>query len=205
VIAALERLAIPYFVTGSVVTIFYGEPRFTNDIDVVVDLVPETAVEFCRQFPEGDFYVSPEAGLEAIHHQSMFNIIQPRTGLKVNPTAVEASRPQHRGNDNARRGAPTVSRCSATVWGNFPGVGKDFRRRAARRREGSLESRDLCEIHGFVGEWLVFRLHISGQAPGGRQPVPPADSEEGSHERHASCHHYVAAEPVPHCRATADC
>lgn len=35
----LERLRIPYFVTGSIATIFYGEPRFTNDIDIVV--VPE--------------------------------------------------------------------------------------------------------------------------------------------------------------------
>ena len=83
VVSALERLAIPYFVTGSVVTIFYGEPRLTNDIDVVVGLTSEMAGEFCRQFPESDFYVSPEAALEAIRHHSMFNIIQPRTGLKV--------------------------------------------------------------------------------------------------------------------------
>jgi len=87
VVSALERLAIPYFVTGSVVTIFYGEPRFTNDIDVVVDLTPETAGTFCRQFPENDFDVSLEAALEAIRHHSMFNIIQPRTGLKVDVIA----------------------------------------------------------------------------------------------------------------------
>ncbi len=36
----LERLEIDYFVTGSTATIAYGEPRFTNDIDVVVDLPP---------------------------------------------------------------------------------------------------------------------------------------------------------------------
>ena len=38
IVSVLERLAIRYFVTGSTVTIFYGEPRFTNDIDMVVDL-----------------------------------------------------------------------------------------------------------------------------------------------------------------------
>ena len=38
VISALERLDLRYFVTGATVTIFYGEPRFTNDIDIVVDL-----------------------------------------------------------------------------------------------------------------------------------------------------------------------
>lgn len=38
VASELERLGIRYFVTGSTVTIFYGEPRFTNDIDVVVNI-----------------------------------------------------------------------------------------------------------------------------------------------------------------------
>ena len=52
VVSALERLGIRYFVTGSTVTIFYGEPRFTNDIDIVVDLSASTVEEFCRQFPE---------------------------------------------------------------------------------------------------------------------------------------------------------
>lgn len=54
-VAAVERLGLRYFVTGSTVTIFYGEPRFTNDIDVVVALPPDAVGEFCRQFPGEDF------------------------------------------------------------------------------------------------------------------------------------------------------
>ena len=30
----LERLAIPYLITGSMASATYGEPRFTNDVDV---------------------------------------------------------------------------------------------------------------------------------------------------------------------------
>ena len=82
-VSALERLGLRYFVTGSTVTIFYGEPRFTNDIDIVVDLPVASVPEFCRQFPEDDFYVSEDAATEAVRRQSQFNIIQPRTGLKV--------------------------------------------------------------------------------------------------------------------------
>jgi len=83
VVSVLERLALRYFVTGATVTIFYGEPRFTNDIDIVVDL-PEGAVpEFCRQFPEDDFYVSQDAASDAVRRHSQFNIIQPGSGLKV--------------------------------------------------------------------------------------------------------------------------
>lgn len=52
VVSALERLGLRYFVTGSTVTIFFGEPRFTNDIDIVVDLpegaVPSSAASFRR-------------------------------------------------------------------------------------------------------------------------------------------------------------
>ena len=83
VVSVLERLDLRYFVTGATVTIFYGEPRFTNDIDIVVDL-PEGAVPaFCRQFPEEDFYVSQEAARDAVRRCSQFNIIQPSSGLKV--------------------------------------------------------------------------------------------------------------------------
>lgn len=32
---AFEKLHIPYLVTGSVASMAYGEPRLTNDIDIV--------------------------------------------------------------------------------------------------------------------------------------------------------------------------
>jgi len=35
---AFETLGIQYFITGSIASIFYGEPRFTNDIDLVADI-----------------------------------------------------------------------------------------------------------------------------------------------------------------------
>jgi hypothetical protein len=83
VVSVLERLGLRYFVTGSTVTIFYGEPRFTNDIDVVVDLPLDAVAEFCSQFPEDEFYVSVDAARDAVGRHSMFNLIHPRSGLKV--------------------------------------------------------------------------------------------------------------------------
>ena len=83
VVSVLERLSLRYFVTGSTVTIFYGEPRFTNDIDIVVDLPADAVAAFCRQFPEDEFYVSADAALAAVGRHAMFNVIQPRTGLNV--------------------------------------------------------------------------------------------------------------------------
>ena len=40
VVDTLETLGIRYFITGSHAAMQYGEPRLTNDIDVVVELAP---------------------------------------------------------------------------------------------------------------------------------------------------------------------
>jgi hypothetical protein len=37
----LDQLGIPYLVTGSVAAMAYGEPRFTNDIDIVAGIKNE--------------------------------------------------------------------------------------------------------------------------------------------------------------------
>ena len=79
----LQDMGLRYFVTGSTATIFYGEPRFTNDIDIVVDLPAAKVVEFCRRFPPDEFYVSEAAARDAVRNKSQFNIIHPDSGLKV--------------------------------------------------------------------------------------------------------------------------
>jgi len=83
VVTTVEGLGLRYLVTGSVVTIFFGEPRFTNDIDIVVDLPLEQIEAFCRAFPSSEFYVSEEAAREAVAGCGQFNIIHPTSGLKV--------------------------------------------------------------------------------------------------------------------------
>ena len=51
VVRAIEDLGLRYFVTGSMATIFYGEPRLTNDIDVVMDLPEPPACGFMSRMP----------------------------------------------------------------------------------------------------------------------------------------------------------
>jgi hypothetical protein len=83
VVDVFERLRVRYLVTGSIATIHYGEPRFTNDIDVVADLPPESVADFCAAFPADDFYVDEASVRDAIARRSQFNIIHPESGLKV--------------------------------------------------------------------------------------------------------------------------
>lgn len=91
VVETLESLELPYLVTGSVATIFFGEPRFTNDIDVVVDLPLHRVAELCAAFPASEFYLSEEAARSAVLRYRQFNIIHPAAGLKVDVMAARPS------------------------------------------------------------------------------------------------------------------
>ncbi len=82
-VGVLERVRLPYLVTGSVATVFYGEPRFTNDIDIVVDLPLPRVDELCQAFPAGQFYVDPESARAAVRRRGQFNVIHPASGLKI--------------------------------------------------------------------------------------------------------------------------
>lgn len=82
-VKAFEALGIRYFLTGSIASIFYGEPRFTNDIDVVAEIKEEHIGGLLNLFPPGEFYADEEAMREAIAWNRQFNIIHPGSGLKI--------------------------------------------------------------------------------------------------------------------------
>ncbi len=82
-VRAFEKIGIPYLVTGSVASIAYGEPRLTNDIDIIADMNEHHVTSLLAAFPADEFYVSKEAVIEAIHSRGQFNIIHPAPGLKL--------------------------------------------------------------------------------------------------------------------------
>ena len=83
VVSVLERLGIPYLITGSVAAMAFGEPRLTNDIDIVAAIDEKHVRDFLMSFPRDEFYMSEEAVREAILRQEQFNIIHPESGIKV--------------------------------------------------------------------------------------------------------------------------
>ena len=83
VVQTLERLRIPYLVTGSVASMAYGEPRLTDDIDLVAGVTDQHVVGLLAAYPSDAFYLSEEAIREAIRYQTQFNVIHPASGLKV--------------------------------------------------------------------------------------------------------------------------
>lgn len=83
IVEVLECLQIEYLVTGAIASIAYGEPRLTNDIDIVATVKEEHVPDLLEAFPVEEFYVSEAAMREAIQHQGQFNIIHPLSGLKI--------------------------------------------------------------------------------------------------------------------------
>ncbi len=78
-----DRHQIPYLITGSMASSTYGEPRFTNDIDVVVLMQAHQVDAICTAFPSPDFYCSRDAIAKAVQQRFQFNILHPESGLKV--------------------------------------------------------------------------------------------------------------------------
>ncbi|MFH1541712.1 MAG: hypothetical protein ABIE84_01310 [bacterium] len=84
VIADLEELKIPYALTGGLAVSFYGRPRSTHDFDIIVQIPsgPSYIKKLLAAFGK-EFYISEEGIIDAVLHQTMFNIIHHETGLKI--------------------------------------------------------------------------------------------------------------------------
>ena len=61
VAAFLEQQAIGYRGVGSLASMAYGEPRFTNIIDFLADIRLEHAAAFLQAFPPPEHYLSEAA------------------------------------------------------------------------------------------------------------------------------------------------
>jgi hypothetical protein len=82
-IRALHELGISYLIGGSLASSAYGEPRLTNDIDLVADLRAAQVPGLLAKFPMDDFHLDEHAVRDAMARNGQFNIIHPSSGYKV--------------------------------------------------------------------------------------------------------------------------
>ncbi len=102
----LNELDIPYMVTGAVAAIFYGEPRLTHDVDLVIELDRAIVPSVCRAFPIERFYCPPEEIIVCEATRSArghFNIIHHESGFKADIYLVGEDRLHGWGMANRRR------------------------------------------------------------------------------------------------------
>lgn len=79
----LNRAGIAYMLTGSFASVFYGSPRSTQDIDLVIEVNATLLLAFLGSLPSSEYYMDPDAALEALRRESLFNIIDLKTSWKI--------------------------------------------------------------------------------------------------------------------------
>lgn len=81
----LDKLKISYLITGGMAVLVWGRPRFTADIDIVVELKLKDVEDLVRLLSQlgRASYIDKEMIKDALKNEGEFNFIHGETGLKV--------------------------------------------------------------------------------------------------------------------------
>ena len=96
----LDKIGVEYMLTGSMALVHYAMPRTTVDIDVVVNILPETVEQFIGEFQD-DYYIPVERARKAVAERKMFNLLNHQTILKID--CVILKKTEYEQNAFARR------------------------------------------------------------------------------------------------------
>ena len=83
IVSELARFEIPHMLAGSFASTYHGDPRTTNDIDLVIDPTREALEGFVRGLDPERFYVSAEAARVAFERRGQFNVVLLDSGWKA--------------------------------------------------------------------------------------------------------------------------
>ena len=160
IVEVFEGLGIPYFVTGSVASMAYGEPRLTNDIDIVAGIGDRHIAGLLVKFPADEFYISEDMVREAVQRHGQFNIIHPASGLKGD-VIIRKNTPF----DDSRFNRMKRIRPSDLYHANFAAPEDVIIKKMEYYREGGSEKhlRDIAGILKISNE-AVDRGYISAWA-----------------------------------------
>jgi hypothetical protein len=79
----LERVGMPYMLTGSYASSYHSVPRATIDLDFVIAPTREQIRSLVAMLPREEFYVDEGAALEALNAHGQFNAIHMESGWKA--------------------------------------------------------------------------------------------------------------------------
>ncbi len=92
VVLRLEKEKIDYFLVGSLASMYYGKPRYTNDIDLVLELNPYQVDKFAKLFPIEEYYCPPlEILSDEVVHRGQFNLIHQKSQIKIDIVITKKS------------------------------------------------------------------------------------------------------------------
>lgn len=84
VIHSLETNSVDYMIVGSVAGTVYGEPRLTNDLDLVIAMPSSSAQKLLDAFDPKEFYLPPLSIVsQEVTRGGQANLLHHQTGVKV--------------------------------------------------------------------------------------------------------------------------
>lgn len=97
--SVLEDTGIRYAVGGSLAAMVYGEPRMTQDIDIVAALDDQGLSALVERLPPSVLYLDLPTARQAVREAGQFNIVHPWSGMKIDLYVAgdDLSRAQVRG------------------------------------------------------------------------------------------------------------
>jgi len=110
-VKALDNCSIPYMLSGSFSSSFYGQPRATQDADIIIATTEEQLIAFVKSLGD-DYYVSDDTAREALKNNSMFNVIDIQNSWKAD-FIIRKDRPFSREEFRRRRKANIMG---LAVW-----------------------------------------------------------------------------------------
>jgi hypothetical protein len=84
-VAILDRFQIRFHLTGGITSVAYGEPRLTQDLDLVLDRDRVLVVqdEFLSELSHAGFHFSEQTALRAIESRQMFQLLDVDQVIKL--------------------------------------------------------------------------------------------------------------------------
>ena len=82
----LDEIRVDYVVSGGVAVSIWGKPRYTADVDIVVELKSLDSVEKMILLLQKEIkksYLDKDRAIDAFKQKSEFNLIEPEYGLKA--------------------------------------------------------------------------------------------------------------------------
>jgi hypothetical protein len=80
----LDQLQVNYFLVGSLASMYYSRSRFTNDIDLVVQIGAGQVKNFSQSFQFPEYYCPPfEVIQDEVMRRGSFNLIHQDSGIKI--------------------------------------------------------------------------------------------------------------------------
>lgn len=83
VASVLSSNHLKFHLTGGLASSFYGEPRFTQDIDIVIRISPEVSLDRLVSDLARRFVIDRSAVQEAVRHRRLFQALHEETMIKV--------------------------------------------------------------------------------------------------------------------------